>query len=130
LLGGLFLKEVIFTNGAPAPGLSYSQAIKVGNIVYVAAQGPFDPETGKLVGKTFEVQTRRALENMKAILEESGAKLSDVVKVTVNLGDGAEFNLFNQIYNQYFTYPYPARTITPASMGPIMVQIDVIAHIS
>ncbi|MCY9691726.1 Rid family hydrolase [Paenibacillus alginolyticus] len=83
------MKEVIFTEKAQKPeGMPYSQAIKVGNTVYVAGQGPFDPETGRLVGNTLEEQARRALENLKAILEESGAALKDVVKVTVFLGEG------------------------------------------
>ncbi|GIN40613.1 RidA family protein [Heyndrickxia oleronia] len=124
------MKEVIITSGAQKPGdMPYSQAIKVGDIVYVAGQGPFEPETGMSVGLTLEMQARRALDNLKAILEASGAKLSDVVKVTVFLGEGAEFDPFNEIYKEYFSYPYPARTIAPANMG-FMVQIDAIAHIS
>lgn len=125
------MKEVIFTNKAQIPGgMPYSQAIKVGNVVYVAGQGPFDPETGKRVGNTLEVQARRTLDNLKAILEASGAKLSDVVKVTVLLSEGAEFDPFNEIYKEYFSQPYPARTIAPASNMGFMVQIDAIAHIS
>lgn len=123
------MKEVIFTTKAQNPeGMPYSQAIKVGNTVYVAGQGPFDPETGRLVGNTLEEQARRALENLKAILEESGAALNDVVKVTVFLGEGAGFDEFNLIYKEYFSQPYPARTIGPANMG-FMVQIDAIAVI-
>jgi 2-iminobutanoate/2-iminopropanoate deaminase len=123
------MKEVIFTEKAQKPGgMPYSQAIKVGNTVYVAGQGPFDPETGRLVGNTLEEQARRALENLKAILEEAGAMLKDVVKVTVFLGEGAGFNEFNLIYKDYFSMPYPARTIGPANMG-FMVQIDAIAVI-
>lgn len=124
------MKEVIFTNDAQNPdGMPYSQAIKAGNVVYVAGQGPFDPDTGLVVGTSLEVQASRALDNLKAILEASGAKLSDVVKVSVFLGEGAEFDPFNEIYKQYFSQPYPARTITPANMG-FMVQIDAIAHLS
>jgi len=124
------MKEVIFSKDAQKPGsMPYSQAIKVGNVVYVAGQGPFDPETGMRVGNTLDLQARRALDNLRAILEASGAKLSDVVKVTVFLGEGAEFDPFNEIYKEYFSEPYPARTIAPADMG-FMVQIDAIAHIS
>lgn len=124
------MKEVIFTEKAQKPGgMPYSQAIKVGNTVYVAGQGPFDPETGKLVGNTLEEQARRTLENIKAILQEAGAELSDVVKVTVLLGDGAGFDEFNLVYKQYFSKPYPARTIGPAHQMGFMVQIDAIAVI-
>jgi 2-iminobutanoate/2-iminopropanoate deaminase len=123
------MKEIIFTTKAQKPeGMPYSQAIKVGNTVYVAGQGPFDPETGRGVGNTLELQARRALDNLRAILEESGAKMSDVVKVTVFLGEGAGFDEFNEIYKDYFSNPYPARTIAPANMG-FMVQIDAIAVI-
>ncbi|KQX69025.1 Rid family detoxifying hydrolase [Paenibacillus sp. Root444D2] len=123
------MKEVIFTEKAQNPGgMPYSQAIKAGNTVYVAGQGPFDPETGRVVGSTLDEQARRALENLKAILEESGAALKDVVKVTVFLGEGAGFDEFNLIYKDYFSKPYPARTIGPSNMG-FMVQIDAIAVI-
>lgn len=123
------MKEVIFTKHAQHPGtMPYSQAIKAGNTVYVAGQGPFDPETGRLVGTTLEEQAVRTLDNVQAILEAAGAKLSDVVKVTVLLGDGAGFDPFNEIYKRYFHEPYPARTIAHSSMG-FMVQIDAIAVI-
>jgi 2-iminobutanoate/2-iminopropanoate deaminase len=126
---GAKMKEIIFTTKAQKPeGMPYSQAIKVGNTVYVAGQGPFDPETGRGVGNTLELQARRALDNLRAILEEAGAKMSDVVKVTVFLGEGAGFDEFNEIYKDYFSNPYPARTIAPANMG-FMVQIDAIAVI-
>ena len=117
---GITMKEVIFTTKAQNPdGMPYSQAIKVGNTVYVAGQGPFDPETGRLVGITLEEQARRALkknkrealENLKAVLEESGAALKDVVKVTVFLGEGAGFDEFNLIYKDYFSKPYNSRIL-------------------
>src|SRR5690242_2124202 len=86
------MKEIIFTNKAQQPGgMPYSQAVKVGNTIYVAGQGPFDPTTGQRVGETLEEQARRALDNLKAILEAAKSKLSDVVQVTVFLGDGAGF---------------------------------------
>jgi 2-iminobutanoate/2-iminopropanoate deaminase len=123
------MKEIISTNKAQNPaGMPYSQAVKVGNTIYVAGQGPFDPDTGQLIGKTLEEQARRALDNLQAILEEAKSKLSDVVQVTVFLGEGAGFDEFNEIYKEYFQEPYPARTIGPANMG-FMVQIDAVAVI-
>jgi 2-iminobutanoate/2-iminopropanoate deaminase len=123
------MKEVIFTNKAQNPGgMPYSQAIKKGNTIFVAGQGPFDPETGRLAGQTLDEQTRSALENLKCILEAANSNLKDVVQVTVFLGEGAGFDDFNKIYKEYFQEPYPARTIVPANMG-FMVQIAAIAII-
>jgi 2-iminobutanoate/2-iminopropanoate deaminase len=122
------MKKVILTSRAQQPGrMPYSQAIKVGNTVYVAGQGPFDPETGRLVGSTLDEQARRALNNIRAIIEEADAKMSNIVKVTVFLGDGAGFDDFNEIYKDFFQEPYPARTIIPALGMGFMVQIDAIA---
>ncbi|SEO18507.1 Rid family detoxifying hydrolase [Paenibacillus sp. OV219] len=124
------MKEPIQTANAQQPGsMPYSQAIRVGDVIYVAGQGPIDPVTDELVGDTLEHQARRALDNVAAILEAAGAKLSDVVKVTVLLGEGVDFGAFNVIYKEYFTEPYPARTISPSPMG-FMVQIDAIAHLT
>lgn len=124
------MKEAVFTGKAQNPGvMPYSQAIKAGNTVYVAGQGPFDPHTGRLVGTTIEQQARRALDNLKAVLEEAGSSLNDVVKVTVLLGEGADFDEFNEIYKDYFHSPYPARTIGPGDGMGFMIQIDAIAVI-
>ncbi|QGQ93896.1 hypothetical protein EHS13_02720 [Paenibacillus psychroresistens] len=123
------MKKVILTDQAQQPGnMPYSQAIKVGNTVYVAGQGPFEPLSGMCEDSTMKYQARRSLENLKAILTEAGAQLSDVVKVTVFLGEGANFDEFNDYYKEYFSAPYPARTIT-CVVGHILVQIDAIALI-
>ncbi len=124
------MKEIIFTDKAQKPGgMPYSQAVKVGKTIYVSGQGPFDPETGQRVGDTLEVQARRALDNLKVILEEAHAKMSDVVQVTVLLGEGSGFDEFNLIYKEYFQEPYPARTIGPATNMGFLVQIAAIAVI-
>ncbi|RCW49174.1 RidA family protein [Paenibacillus prosopidis] len=123
------MKQVILTDKAQQPGgMPYSQAIKVGNTVYVAGQGPFEPVSGMCEDSTLAYQARRALDNLKAILEEAGAEMKDVVKVTVYLGNGANFDEFNSYYMEYFTAPYPARAIASVNAG-ILVQIDAIAVI-
>jgi len=123
------MKEIILTNKAQQPGgMPYSQAIKVGNTVYVAGQGPFEPDMGMCNGDTLEYQARRTLENVKAILEAAGAKMSDVVKVTVFLEPGADFDQFNEYYKEYFSAPYPARAITGVNQG-FLIQMDAIAVI-
>jgi 2-iminobutanoate/2-iminopropanoate deaminase len=123
------MKEVILTDKAQQPGgMPYSQAIKVGNTIYVAGQGPFEPDTGMCKDDTLKYQARRTLENVKGILEAAGAQLSDVVKVTVFLEPGADFDEFNEYYKEYFSAPYPARAITGVSQG-FLVQMDAIAVI-
>ncbi|UVI29201.1 RidA family protein [Paenibacillus spongiae] len=123
------MKQIILTDKAQQPGsMPYSQAIKVGNTVYVAGQGPFEPQSGMCEDSTMEYQARRTLENLKAILAEAGAQMSDVVKVTVFLGNGADFDEFNGYYKEYFSAPYPARAITGVSSN-MLVQIDAIAVI-
>ncbi|MGO4180079.1 RidA family protein [Paenibacillus sp. TAF43_2] len=123
------MREIILTDKAQQPeGMPYSQAVKVGNTVYVAGQGPFDPISGLCEDSTLEYQARRTLDNLKAILEEAGAQMTDVVKVTVFLGAGADFNEFNIYYKEYFSAPYPARAITGVN-SDILVQIDAIAII-
>ena len=97
--------------------------------VYVAGQGPFDPVTGQLVGETLKEQSKRTFENLKAIIEESGARMDNVVKVTVILGNDANFDEFNEYYKEYFSIPFPARTIFHSDLG-FYVQIDAIAIIS
>ncbi|MGM0884989.1 MAG: RidA family protein [Bacillota bacterium] len=127
------MKEVIFTKNAYNPGgMPYSQAIKVGNTIYVAGQGPLYPEEGQFFNdegmSEMEAETKLAIENIKAILEAAGAKLSDVVKVNVFLGNGADFDEFNTYYEEYFHEPYPARSITTANSS-MLVQMDAIAVI-
>lgn len=127
------MKEVIFTKNAYNPGgMPYSQAIKVGNTIYVAGQGPFYKEEGQYFNdegmSKMEVDTKLAIENIKAILEAAGAKLSDVVKVNVSLGNGADFDAFNTYYEEYFHEPYPARFITEVNSS-MLIQMDAIAVI-
>ncbi|AZN41759.1 RidA family protein [Paenibacillus albus] len=124
------MKQAILTAKAQQPGgMPYSQAIKTGNTVYVAGQGPFDPITGWSMGDDLQTQARQTLDNLKAILEEAGATMADVVKVTVILGEGANFDEFNDIYKEYFASPYPARTIFGSNIG-FLVQIDATAVIA
>lgn len=107
----------------------YSQGLKVGNRVYVAGQGPTDPATGQLVGSTIEVQTRQVLKNIQAILMAAGASMQDVVKATVHLSNLADFESFNEVYQEFFEEPYPVRTTVQSVLMGILVEIDVIAEL-
>lgn len=122
-------KEVIKTNKAPLWGLPFSQAIKVGQFVFVSGQVPADPKTLETVGGDIKAQVKRVLENLRAILEAAGASLENVVKVTVFLRDIKYFDQLNEVYSQYFKKDMPARSCVEAkiSNGDTLVEIEAIA---
>ncbi len=122
-------KVQIQTSNAPTPVGSYSQGLKVGDLVFVAGQGSIDPVTQKVIGVTIEEQTTQTLSNIKAILAEAGATMGDVVKATVHLSDLALFGRFNAVYSSYFPDPKPVRTTVGSQLPGILVEIDVIAYV-
>ena len=119
------------TDEAPKAVGPYSQSARIGAVVAAAGQGGFDPVSGELVGEGVAEQTRRALENVAAVLVANGATLEDVVRTSVFLTDNDEFEAMNDVYRTMFTEPYPARTTVyvglPAGMK---VEIDAIAVLS
>ena len=121
-------EQIIASKGASPQG-AYSQGLRAGDFVFVAGQGPVDPETGQIVGDTIEEQTERVLENVKAVLEAGGATMGDVVKATVHLSDLTLFPRYNEVYARYFPDPKPARTTVGSALLGIMVEIDVIAYV-
>ena len=125
-MGEINLKKNIVTPKAPKPVGPYSQAVISGNMIYVAGQGPANPETGE-IPPDITGQTKQVLTNIKNILEAAGASLSDVVKSNVFLADLKYFSEFNDVYKQFFSDPYPARTTIGAQLLGILVEIDVIA---
>lgn len=123
------MKKEIKTNKAPQPAGPYSQALIMGNRVYVSGQGPTDPATGTKPDG-IEAQTRKTLTNLKNILEVAGATMGDVVKSTVHLANLDDFAVFNIVYQEFFMAPYPVRTTVGSSLlGGILVEIDVIAEL-
>jgi 2-iminobutanoate/2-iminopropanoate deaminase len=121
-------EQIIASKGASPQG-AYSQGLRAGDFVFVAGQGPVEPETGQIVGDTIEEQTERTLENVKAVLEAGGATMGDVVKATVHLSDLTLFPRYNEVYARYFPDPKPARTTVGSALLGIMVEIDVIAYV-
>jgi reactive intermediate/imine deaminase len=121
-------KTAITTPDAPDPVASYSQAIRKGNILQVAGQGPVDPATGEFAGATIGEQTRQVLANIRAILRAAGSDFDDVVMMRVYLRDGADFPGMNEVYGSVIPAPFPARTTVyvglPAGM---LVEIDALA---
>ncbi len=123
------MKDVVKTEGAPAAIGPYSQGIKVGGLVFTAGQVGSDPATGKLVEGGVEQQTRRALENVSAVLEAAGTSLKQAVKTTVFLSDMSLFDAMNGVYKEYFGDQPPARTTVAAAGLPrnALVEIECVA---
>jgi 2-iminobutanoate/2-iminopropanoate deaminase len=122
-------KEVISTANAPKAIGPYEQAIKVGEFVYASGQIPLDPKTGNIVEGDIKIQTRRAMENLKAVLDASGSSLERVVKTTVFLKRIADFAAMNEVYAEYLGAAKPARSTVAVADLPrgALVEIDLIA---
>ncbi|MFZ0591891.1 MAG: RidA family protein [Bryobacteraceae bacterium] len=126
------MKEIISTNAAPKAIGPYSQAVRVGNFVFLSGQIPNDPATGQVIEGTIERQTVRVLENMKAVLEAAGLGFENVVKTTVFLKNLNDFNYMNEVYSRYFCGGNcPARSTIQAARLPreVDIEIDAIAVI-
>lgn len=125
------MKSPIHTNNAPAAIGPYSQAVKVGSLVFVSGQIPVDPATGAFAGADIESQTHQSLKNLKAILEEAGSGLEKVVKTTVFLQDMNDFAAMNGVYAQYFKEPFPARAAVQVGRLPkdALVEIECVAEV-
>lgn len=123
------MKKVISTSKAPAAIGPYSQAIQVGNLVFASGQIPIDPATGSFVAGGVKEQARQSLNNVKAILDEAGLTLDNVVKTTVFLADMNDFADVNAVYAEFFAEPYPARSAVAVKTLPkgALVEIEVIA---
>lgn len=125
-------KIIISTKNAPAAIGPYSQAVKVGNFVFVSGQIPIIPASGELVQGNIKHQTRQVLENLKHILEAAGSSLDKVVKTTVFMKDLGDYVEINDVYREYFSNKPPARAAVQAARLPkdVGVEIEAIAHCS
>lgn len=118
-------KQIISTTDAPAAIGTYSQAVRVGNTIWVSGQIPLDPRTKEMVDGDIEAQTRQVFANLKAIVVAAGAALDDVVKANVYLTDLSHFALVNKVMVEYFREPYPARAAVGVASLPRGAQIEV-----
>jgi 2-iminobutanoate/2-iminopropanoate deaminase len=116
--------------GVPTPRGPYSPAVRAGDFLFVAGQGPIDPETNKMSYGDIQHETRLVLSNIKRILEGCGARMEDVVKCSVFLVDAKDFAAMNQVYAEFFGDAKPARTTVEAKFAspPMKVEIDCIAY--
>lgn len=124
------MKEV-FTLDAPKPGGHYSQAVICGNIIYVSGQLPIDPKTGEKRLGAVEEQTRRALENLDAVLEAAGSSRNDVLKTNVYISDIKLWDRINKVYAEFFGSHRPVRTVvsTRDLHFGFLVEIDAVAFV-
>ncbi len=119
------MNQAIATSNAPGAIGPYSQGIAAGNMAFVSGQLPIDPATGAFAGEDIVSQTRQSLLNIKAILEENGMTMADVVKTTVLLADIGEFGAMNQVYGEFFTAPYPARAAFQVAALPKNAKVEI-----
>lgn len=121
-------KEVINTNNAPEAIGPYSQVVIVGDFVYTSGQIPLNPATGELV-TDIKLATKQSMENIKAILEEAGTSLNNVVKTSIFLKDLSDFEAVNEVYGTYFIENKPARSCVQVAKLPkdAVIEIEAIA---
>lgn len=117
-------KQIIHTDQAPQAIGTYSQAVRVGETVYLSGQIPLDPAAMALVDGGIETQIRRVFDNLQAVARAAGGELADVVKLTIYLTDLANFPLVNQVMAEYFSEPYPARAAVGVASLPKGAQVE------
>lgn len=117
-------KSIIQTDAAPKAIGTYSQAVKVGNTVYLSGQIPLDPETMEMVSGDITVQIQRVFENLQAVCEASGGGLQNIVKLNIYLTDLAHFATVNEIMATHFQEPYPARAAVGVKELPKGAQVE------
>ena len=119
----------IHTNQAPAAIGPYSQAIEANGMIFASGQIPIDPATGQFVEGSIQEQTRQALTNARNILQAAGTDMENVIKTTVYLSDINNFAAMNEVYAQFFTEPFPARSAVAVKDLPkgALVEIEVLA---
>jgi len=118
-------REIIHTDQSPAAIGAYSQAVKVGDTVYLSGQIPLDPATMQLVEGGMEAQIRRVFDNLVAVARAAGGHLADTVKLNVFLTDLSHFALVNQVMAEYFQEPYPARVAIGVAALPRGAQVEI-----
>jgi 2-iminobutanoate/2-iminopropanoate deaminase len=122
-------KLIIETNDAPKAIGPYSQAVSAGGFLFTSGQIPLCRESGQIVGQSVEAQTKKALENLSAVLLAGGSDLTKVVKTTVFIKDMNDFSKINEIYGQFFAAPYPSRSCVEVSRLPkeVLIEIEAVA---
>jgi reactive intermediate/imine deaminase len=125
-------REIIHTADAPEAIGPYSQAVKVGDIVYLSGQIPLVPETMTVIEGDFNTQVRRVFDNLSAVAKAAGGSLQDIVKLNIYLTDLSYFGAVNDIMTEYFEQPYPARAAIGVASLPkdVPVEMDAVLHLN
>ena len=125
------VKQAIHTANAPEAIGAYSQAIKVGQTVFISGQIPLEPGTMNIVDEDIRAQTHRVFNNLAAVAREGGGNLDDVVKLTVFLTDLSHFSVVNEVMAEHFNPPYPVRAAVGVAALPkgVPIEIDAIVHL-
>jgi len=118
-------RSVVSTEKAPAAVGPYSQAIRLGDVVYTAGQIPLDPGTGHLVGGGVEAETRQVMENLSQVLVAASSDLAHVVKTTIFITNINDFALVNKVYGQFFTEAPPARSTVQVAALPLGAKVEI-----
>ncbi|HPG94961.1 MAG TPA: RidA family protein [Dokdonella sp.] len=118
-------RRIIHSEQAPKAIGPYSQAVQVGNTLYLSGQTPIDPATGELVPGDIGVQARQVFENLSAVLAAAGAGFDQVVRVGIYLTDLGNFAVVNEVMKQYFREPYPARSTIGVAALPKAAQVEI-----
>jgi len=118
-------KEIVFSKNAPAPIGPYSQAVKVGNVLYVSGQIALDADTGELINENITEETHAVMKNLDAILAAAQFSFIDVVKCTIFIRNMEDFTTINEAYGQYFKSSPPARETVEVSKLPKNVNVEI-----
>ena len=124
-------RSIVQSSMAPEPIGAYSQAVRAGNLLFVSGQIAIDPLTGELIKANINVEAKQVMRNIKAILEEAGTTLDNIVKTTIFLKDLEQFQSVNEVYGSFFSGSYPAREMVEVARLPkdVSLEISVIAWV-
>ena len=123
--------QPIHSNEAPNAIGPYSQAVRVGDTVYLSGQIPLDPQTMELVEGDIRARARRVFDNLTAVMQEAGGSLSDIVKLTIYLVDLEQFGQVNEVMAEYFDAPFPSRATVAVAALPkgAPIEVEAVAHL-